>query len=320
MKFILIPVISVAIFFVIAFALILSQPPKGFSSDQTLDFPTGGSSAEVSELETFTARDGATLGYRDIAGTGAGDMLLVHGSGWHGAAYEPLARAISEQCGYRVIVPDLRGHGPLADPRGDVAYVGQMEDDLADLMDHLDLGDAVFAGHSSGGGLVIRFAGGEHASRMTRAVLIAPFLKYNAPTARETSVWAQPLTRRIVGLSMLNAVGIRALNGLTAIEFNLPPSVRETEQGQSATASYSYRLNTGYAPRSDYLADIAALPPFLLLAGSEDAAFRPDQYEPVMSGATDNGTYEILPGLGHLGVLDAPETTEAVARFLNCGP
>lgn len=318
MKFILIPAISVGIFFAIAFVLILSQPPKGFVSAETLDFPEGDSGAPVSELLTFTARDGATLGYRDIAGTGSGDMILVHGSGWHGAAYEPLAQAISQRCGYRVIVPDLRGHGPLADPRGDIAYVGQLEDDLADLLDHLGLDHAVFAGHSSGGGLVIRFAGGAHGARMDRAVLIAPFLKYNAPTATDGSVWARPLTRRIIGLSMLNAVGIRALNGLTAIEFNLPDTVRDTEQGQWATASYSHRLNTGYAPRSDYLADIAALPPFLLLAGSDDAAFRPFEYEPVMSGATTNGRYEILPGLGHLGILDAAETTEAIAGFLGC--
>lgn len=318
MKFILIPVISAAIFFLIAIVLILSQPPKGFASSETLDFPQGGSDEPLSELLTYTARDGADLGYRELAGSGAGDMILVHGSGWHGAAYEPLARAISDRCGYRVIVPDLRGHGPLAAPRGDVAYVGQMEDDLADLMDHLGLDDAVFAGHSSGGGLVIRFAGGEHATRMTRAILIAPFLKYNAPTARDDSVWAQPLTRRIIGLSMLNAVGIKALNGLTAIEFNLPETVLATEQGQWATKSYSYRLNAGYAPRSDYLADIAALPPFLLLAGSEDAAFRPEQYEPVMAAASVKGTYDVIPGLGHLGILDAPETTEAIAAFLDC--
>ena len=132
------PAISVGIFFAIAFVLILSQPPKGFVSAETLDFPEGDSGAPVSELMTFTARDGATLGYRDIAGTGSGDMILVHGSVWHGAAYEPLAQAISQRCGYRVIVPDLRGHGPLADPRGDIAYVEDLEEGPGVLVDALE--------------------------------------------------------------------------------------------------------------------------------------------------------------------------------------
>jgi alpha-beta hydrolase superfamily lysophospholipase len=316
LKFVLIPLISVGIFFAIALILILSSRPTGFSATRTLDFPERGTAETPSDLLTFTARDGATLGYRDVPGE-AGVMVLVHGSGWHGAPYETLARRIAEESGYRVFVPDLRGHGPLADPRGDIDYVAQMEDDLADLLDHLEIDDAVFAGHSSGGGLVIRLAGGEHAGRMTRAVLIAPFLKYNAPTARGESVWARPLTRRIIGLTMLNAVGIRALNGLTVIEFNIPEAVRNTEQGQFATDAYSYRLNTGYAPRADYESDIAALPDFLLLAGSEDNAFRPREYEPVMSAVTDRGTYEVMEGLGHLGILEAPETTERISRFLS---
>lgn len=315
-KLLLAAPLSVVIFFAVALILILSQSPRGAVEGTTLTFPPSDRVVVTSELLSFVARDGTRLGYREVPGGGAGTLVLIHGSGWHGATYEPLARALAAMSGFRVILPDLRGHGPLADPRGDVAYIGQMEDDLADLLDHLWLERAVFVGHSSGGGLVVRLAGGPHAARMSRAVLIAPFLKYNAPTAREDSGWAHPLTRRIVGLSMLNAAGINGLNELTAIEFNIPEAVRATDQGQFATAAYSYRLNTGFAPRANYEADIAALPPFLLLAGAEDEVFRAQEYEPLMSAITDKGRYEILPGRGHLGVLDAAATAEIIAAFL----
>jgi len=313
-------VTSVGIFFAIAVGLILSQWPAGAVSSETgLRFPdaTGTGSATDVPLQTFLARDGATLGFRQVAGNAADTIVVVHGSGWHGAAYMDLAEGIAQQTGARVLVPDLRGHGPLADPRGDVSYIGQYEDDLADLLDHAGVQAATFVGHSSGGGLVLRLAGGDHGDLVKDAVLMAPFLKYDAPTTRQASGgWAYALTRRLIGLSMLNMVGITALNGLTVLEFNLPEDVLATEDGQYATQSYSYRLNTSFSPRSDFGSDVAALPSFLLLVGEEDEAFFADQYEPTLSAHNALGTYQVLPSLGHLDVLFAPEAVTAIAAYL----
>ena len=73
-------------------------------------------------------------------------------------------------------------------------------------------------GHSSGGWLVVRFAGGAHGDLIDHAVLLAPFLKYNAPTTRENAGgWAYTMVRRIIGLSMLNTFRITALNYLPII-------------------------------------------------------------------------------------------------------
>lgn len=311
---------SVGIFFAIALGLILSQWPGGeVSSEAGLRFPAtaGTGSATEAPLQTFVARDGATLGFRQISGDPANTIVVVHGSGWHGAAYMELAEGIAQQTGARVLVPDMRGHGPLADPRGDVSYSGQFEDDLADLLDHAGVQAATFVGHSSGGGLVVRLAGGNHGDLVENAVLMAPYLKYDAPTTRPASGgWAHALTRRLIGLSMLNVVGITALNGLTVLEFNLPEDVLATQDGQYATSSYSYRLNTGFAPRNDYGSDVTALPEFLLLVGQEDEAFLADQYEPTLSTHNASGTYQVLPSLGHLDVLSAPEAVTAIADYL----
>jgi len=102
-----------------------------------------------------------------------------------------------------------------------------MEDDLVALIKAEAREDqkVIVAGHSSGGGLVVRFAGGEHGALMDEAILFAPFLKYNAPTTRENSGgWAHAMTRRIIGLSMLNTFTITALNYLEIIQFNMPKS------------------------------------------------------------------------------------------------
>ncbi|NCC36811.1 MAG: alpha/beta fold hydrolase, partial [Chloroflexia bacterium] len=61
-------------------------------------------------------------------------LLLLHGSAWHSLQFAPLAGAISEQGLAHVVTPDLRGHGFAPTRRGDVDYIGQLEDDLADLI------------------------------------------------------------------------------------------------------------------------------------------------------------------------------------------
>lgn len=84
-------------------------------------------------------------------------------------------------------------------------YIGQFEDDLADLIEILREQvpgtDLIIGGHSSGGGLTVRFAGSEYTTLSDGYILLSPFLKYNAPTTRPNSGgWAHPLSRRIAGL------------------------------------------------------------------------------------------------------------------------
>jgi alpha-beta hydrolase superfamily lysophospholipase len=232
--------------------------------------------------------------------------------------FDGLARRLSAQA--HVVVPDLRGHGSEPGRRGDIDYLGQFEDDLADLIKATatDGQKVILGGHSSGGGLVVRMAGGVQVALLDGAVLMAPFLKYDAPVTRPNSGgWAQPLTRRIIGLSMLNTFRITALNHLAVMQFRMPREVLEGPLGDTATTVYSYRLNTSFAPRSRYLEDVAALPPFVLIAGSADEALDAGGYEGLMSQATDKGRYVIVPEVGHLDIVGAPETARAIGAFLN---
>ena len=279
--------------------------------------------AEALPLASAEARNGAVVRYRHFpAFSDAAPLaIVVHGSGWHGGAYLTIARALVETGGFEVLVPDLRGHGASPNRRGDVDYIGQFEDDLATLI-NAHGGKArrvVMVGHSSGGGLVIRFAGGMHGSFLDRAILIAPYLHHSAPTFRETAGgWAHPLVRRIIGLSMLNAVRVTGLNGLTVIQFNYSDIVLTGPQGHTATKAYSYRLNESFNPRDSYLSDIARLPEFLLIAGLDDDAFFADRYEPTMAAASDRGSYTLLPQADHIGIVTDPRAVELIVNFSQC--
>jgi len=204
--------------------------------------------------------------------------------------------------------------------RGDIDHIGQFEEDLADLIDQFrQAGQKVtLVGHSSGGGLVVRMAGGAYRDRMDKAVLLSPFLHHSAPTTRSNSGgWAKPLTRRLIGLSMLNNIGITALNHLTAIQFAMPQAILDGPLGHTATTAYSFRLNTSYAPRNNYQKDIEKLPPFMLVVGSKDEAFIAKEFEPLLTQYSDKGVYHLNDDVGHLGIVNAQQTRDLILTYIS---
>jgi pimeloyl-ACP methyl ester carboxylesterase len=318
--------ISLAIYLAVTAVLILTDRPSNIvSANEPIAFEalTEADYDEMPDLQPYTARDGAELSYRLYESSSTDIVLiLLHGSGWHSMQFVPLAQALSAAGAATVVTPDLRGHGFNPPTRGDVATIGQLEDDLADLIASLAPqfpgAPIIVGGHSSGGGLAIRFAGGAYGELADGYLLLAPFLKYNAPTTRANSGgWARPNSRRIAGLTMLNNLGIHWFDGLTVIQFAMPSSVLAGPLGGSATTAYSHRLNTSFAPRGKYGRDLAALTqPFLLVAGLDDEAFIATQYEPTMSQFTASGSYVLLPDTGHIDLLTAPELANIVADWI----
>ena len=310
--------ISGAIYFAIAAVFITSgkseksEQEKGSLSFRELfvDYKN------IPPLKNFTARDGTQLAYRLYPSESDKVLILLHGSGWHSRYFFPLAEYISSEGLARVYTPDLRGHGTAPERRGDIDYIGQLEDDLADFIAMIRRNNPkamiILGGHSSGGGLAIRFAGSRYGAQADAYLLFSPYLQYNAPTVRPNSGgWARPYTRRIIGLVMLNNIGIRWFNGLNVIDFNMPKEARDGTE----TLSYTYRLNTSYAPR-DYRGDLRAITqPLLVVVGSADEAFYADKFEPVISQYT-KGRVEIVTGVTHLGTVVSPEVQPVVKEWL----
>ena len=119
-------------------------------------------------MAMMTTKDGTQLYYKDW-GTG---QPIVFSHGW------PLnADALEDQMfflathGYRVIAHDRRGHGRSSQPwQGN--DMDTYADDLAELVEMLDLSKAIHVGHSTGGGEVARYIGRHRSARVAKAVLI----------------------------------------------------------------------------------------------------------------------------------------------------
>ena len=183
--------VTVALFLLVAalpFLLLASEWPKQAvtAPEETLESHRTDFATTSASLETWTAPDGTNLSFRRYPTDApkAPLVVMIHGSGMHSGQFEHLATAIAAKGAGDVLVPDLRGHGTSPERRGDVDYVGQLEDDLAALVEaNAKAGqEVVLLGHSSGGGLVVRFSGGAHGSLVDRAILLAPYLGHDAPT------------------------------------------------------------------------------------------------------------------------------------------
>ncbi|MGB8909484.1 MAG: alpha/beta hydrolase [Candidatus Cybelea sp.] len=117
----------------------------------------------------LTLRDGTQLYYKDW-GTGQ-PVVFSHGWPLSSDAWEDQMLFLAAH-GYRCIAHDRRGHGRSSQP-WDGNDMDTYADDLAELVGHLDLRDAIHVGHSTGGGEVARYIGRHGTQRVAKAVLIS---------------------------------------------------------------------------------------------------------------------------------------------------
>jgi len=119
-------------------------------------------------MSTITTRDGVEIFYKDW-GSGP-PVLFSHGWPLSADAWDAQMMFLGMH-GYRVIAHDRRGHGRSGQP-GDGNDMDSYADDLAELIDKLDLKELVLVGHSTGGGEVTRYIGRHGTARVAKAVLL----------------------------------------------------------------------------------------------------------------------------------------------------
>jgi non-heme chloroperoxidase len=117
-----------------------------------------------------TTEDGTRIFFKDW-GSGGGPVVLSHGWPLNADAWDAAALFLATH-GHRVVAHDRRGHGRSSQPwQGN--EMDTYADDLATLIDALDLRDVSLVGHSTGGGEIVRYVARHGTSRVSRMVLVS---------------------------------------------------------------------------------------------------------------------------------------------------
>jgi non-heme chloroperoxidase len=143
----------------------MKNSPQVARRDDALPSQTKGTNT----VNTITSKDGTQIYYKDW---GRGPVVTFsHGWPLNADAWDGQMLFLAQQ-GFRVVAHDRRGHG-----RSEQASSGNdmngYADDLAAVLETLDLRDATLVGHSTGGGEVVRYVSRHGAKRVAKVVLIA---------------------------------------------------------------------------------------------------------------------------------------------------
>lgn len=120
-------------------------------------------------MPTITTKDGTQIYYKDW-GKGSA-VTFSHGWPLNSNAWDGQMLFLAQR-GFRCVAVDRRGHG-RSDQPSNGNNMDQYADDLAEVIETLDLRDATLVGHSTGGGEVARYIGRHGTKRVAKAVLIA---------------------------------------------------------------------------------------------------------------------------------------------------
>ena len=281
------------------------------------------------EERTVTTDDGATLavtvapGTADTtdtavttgtAGTAGPTVVFAHGWTNNRSVWLPVAREVAA-AGHPVVLYDQRGHG--ASTLGTEALgIERLGDDLAQLVEQLDLRGVVLVGHSMGGFTVMSFACRHRdllASRV-RGMALVSTAAHGLSMGRMT-----PLAARLLRSRTVDRV-VRARSGLVFTRRvlgrrPLPQHVRSTREMYLATPA---EVRAGYFATfggMDLRTCLAVVDvPTAVVVGARDTLTRP-RLGQVIAETIPGARYEVLPDAGHM--LPFERTTEIVAEVLS---
>jgi pimeloyl-ACP methyl ester carboxylesterase len=258
---------------------------------------------------------GAALAFRD-SGTGL-PVVFLHPTPLDGEYWRPL---IEDLAGVRAIVPDLRGHGSSqlgtfraggfsAVPDAPVLSVAQLAADVLALLGHLRVPQAVFAGCSIGGYVLLELWR-QAPERVRGLAFVSSKPQPDAPANldRRAATIAQA---RAGGSAALFDGMAQTLIGATARE-RRPEIVAQLRAQMTLTPEALVAVQAGLATRPDSVPTVATIHvPVLAIAGGEDATVSPTEME-AFHAALGGCEFHLLPDAGHFAAYEQPRKVAAL--------
>ena len=275
----------------------------------------------MNELK-FLELHGDRVAYRD---DGDGEvLLLIHGMAGSSDTWRSVIPQLSKK--FRVIAPDLLGHGESAKPRSDYS-LGAFAVFLRDLLDELGVSQATVVGHSLGGGVAMQFVY-QHPDYIKRLVLISSgglgpdvglmLRLLSAPGAELVLPIVAPKPVLTVGnklRSWLRAAGIQSPRGAELWSAYSSLSDPETRQSflRTLRSVVDYR---GQAVSALNRLGLRTDLPVMAIWGERDNIIPVHHAHAAHEARTDT-RLELLPHVGHFAQVEAPnEVVELIEDFI----
>ena len=247
-------------------------------------------------------------------------LLLLHGITNSSETWEPAVDALADR--FRIIAPDLLGHGHSATPRGDYS-LGAHASGVRDVLSALDVPRATVVGHSLGGGVAMQFAY-QFPERCERLVLVS-----SGGLGREVHLllraaalpgadYVLPLlsSRHVVRVgrgvgAVLGRVRLRPSGDIDALARGWASL---DNQGSRQAFLHTVRAVIEPAGQRVNAGDrlyLAAALPTLIVWGERDSII-PLEHGRAAHAAMPGSRFVVFPGAGHMPHVDDPERFAAV--------
>ena len=241
-------------------------------------------------------------------------VVLIHGFPFDRSMWSHQKSSVGAI--YRLILPDLRGHGSSAAPEG-VYTVDDQADDILELLDALQIFGPVVLGGLSMGGYVALSIAARHPERLKALILINSRASADSPQAVTVR---EELARQVETDGDAGSVVAAMFPKLFARgTFEHHPEIVARMQDRMAKTSARAVAGTlrGLAIRPDRTEDLSRIKvPTLILAGAEDALIPLEESESMARRITGSKLV-VIPEAGHMAPVENPQATDAaILEFL----
>ncbi|MGH6955856.1 MAG: alpha/beta fold hydrolase [Caulobacteraceae bacterium] len=266
-----------------------------------------------------TARDGTNLFCRRWAE--GPPVVLCHSWAVNSDIWRPLMAQLASM-GFQPIAYDRRGHG-RSDDAGRGYDFDTLADDLASVIEALDLRDTTLVGHSMGSAEIVRYLSRHGDGRVARVVMTAPALPFAMKTADNPTGWVDPSGLEAMWSQWrLSFTAWLVAAAPSAFEAGAAPAlIDQVMRMMLGTSLEAVIACNAVGSKTDFRPELARIStPTLILHGDADMSCPLDAAGRETARLLTNASLKIVPGATHTLIIErAAEVADDIAAFVREG-